>query len=97
MFENGLNPTGSVDFVLLTGPIGNAGHWMPPIRRTVCKSMLEVLESKTVTNSERLEAGGLLLKIQANTSTSSRGAHFTVLTLMSGNERRSVDSQLFQL
>ena len=41
---------------------------MPSIRRTIRKCMLEVLESKTATNSERLEAGRLLLKIQASVS-----------------------------
>jgi hypothetical protein len=41
---------------------------MPSIRRTIRKSMLEVLESKTATNSERPEAGRLLLKIQASTT-----------------------------
>ena len=41
---------------------------MPSIRRTIRKSMLEVLESKTATNSARLEAGSLLLNIQARTT-----------------------------
>ena len=36
---------------------------MPSIRRTIRKSMFEVLESKTATTGERLKACGLLLKI----------------------------------
>jgi hypothetical protein len=50
---------------------------MPSIRRTIRRSLLEVLESKTATNSERLEAGGLLLKIQASaTKSKPRGRAF---------------------
>jgi hypothetical protein len=51
---------------------------MASIRRTIRKSMLEVLESKTATNSERLEAGRLLLKIQTSTAKGNpRGKAFT--------------------
>ena len=49
---------------------------MPSNRRTIRKSMLEVLESKTATNSERLEASRLLLKIASATKGKPRGRAF---------------------
>jgi hypothetical protein len=64
---------------------------MPSIRRTIRKSLLELLESKTATTGERLKACGLLLKIASAPKGKPRGKGFKKADVLSKEPRNRLD------